>query len=287
MADQDVDRWRQLDRLCTEALQLAPGERGVFLQLASGGDEALRSDVEVLLECDEAAGAFLDRPAVEELAQALAEDVASLVGQDIGGYRIKSLLGAGGMGEVYRARDLKLDRDVAIKVLERTVVADAADLKRFEEEARAASALNHPNIVTIYGVGESEDTAYIAMELVDGRTLRDIRRSEPIGTERVIEIAVQLADALSAAHGRGIVHRDLKPDNVMVTSEGLVKVLDFGIARRLQPNGIGGSARERRIPRPKTACSSVRRDTCRRNRPRAARPITGPISFRSARSSTS
>ena len=101
MADQDVDRWRQLDRLCTEALQLAPGERGVFLQLASGGDEALRSDVEVLLECDEAAGAFLDRPAVEELAQALAEDVASLVGQDIGGYRIKSLLGAGGMGEVY------------------------------------------------------------------------------------------------------------------------------------------------------------------------------------------
>ena len=244
MADQDVDRWQQLDRLCTEALQLPPGERGVFLQRASGGDEALRSDVEVLLECDEAAGDFLDRPAVEELAEALAEDVASLVGQDIGGYRIGSLLGAGGMGEVYRARDLKLDRDVALKVLERSVVADGADLKRFEEEARAASALNHPNIVTIYGVGEAGEIAYIAMELVHGRTLRDVVRSEPIGTERVIEIAIQLADALSAAHAHGIVHRDLKPDNVMVTSDGLVKVLDFGIARRLQPLGIGGSARE-------------------------------------------
>src|SRR6186997_2718137 len=109
VADQDVDRWRRLDRLCSEALHLAPGERGVFLQRASGGDEALRSDVEVLLECDEAAGGFLERPAVEELAEALAEDVSSLVGQDIGGYRIESLLGAGGMGEVYRARDLKLD----------------------------------------------------------------------------------------------------------------------------------------------------------------------------------
>jgi TolB-like protein/tetratricopeptide (TPR) repeat protein/predicted Ser/Thr protein kinase len=242
VADPDVGRWQQLDRLCIEALELAPGERGIFLQRASGGDEALRSAVEALLECDEAAGAFLDRPAVEELAEALAGDVASLVGQDIGGYRIEALLGAGGMGEVYRARDLKLDRDVALKVLERTVVDDAADLKRFEEEARAASALNHPNIVTIYGVGESGDIAYIAMELVHGRTLRDILRSEPIGAERVIEMAVQLADALSAAHARGIVHRDLKPDNVMVTSEGLVKVLDFGIARRLQPVGIGGSA---------------------------------------------
>ena len=232
MADQDVDRWRQLDRLCIEALQLAPGERSTFLRRASGGDEALRNDVELLLECDEVAGAFLDRPALEELAKALAGDVDSLVGHDVGGYRIESLLGAGGMGEVYRARDLKLERDVALKVLEWTVVADAADLKRFEEEARTASALNHPNIVTIYGVGESGDIAYIAMELVHGRTLRDILRHEALGTERILEIAVQLAEALSAAHARGIVHRDLKPDNVMVTAEGLVKVLDFGIARR-------------------------------------------------------
>ena len=153
------------------------------------------------------------------------------IGQRLGVYQVQALLGAGGMGEVYRARDVKLGREVALKVLARSAAGDPAYLQRFEEEARLASVLNHPNIVTIYGVGEDGDIAYIAMELVRGRTLRELLAERALRVGEVLDLAAPLADALAAAHASDIMHRDLKPENVMVTAEGLVKVLDFGLAK--------------------------------------------------------
>jgi TolB-like protein/tetratricopeptide (TPR) repeat protein len=164
----------------------------------------------------------------------MTSDPGAFAGRHLGGYEILSLLGAGGMGEVYRARDVKLGREVALKVLARP--ADPAYLQRFEDEARLASALNHPNIVTIYGVGQEGDIAYIAMELVRGRTLRELLAERALRVGEVLDLAAPLADALAAAHASHIMHRDLKPENVMVTSEGLVKVLDFGLAKH--PGGL-------------------------------------------------
>ncbi len=153
-------------------------------------------------------------------------------GTRLGTYEVLGAIGAGGMGEVYRGRDVRLGRLVALKIIAASENADPARLRRFEEEARSASVLNHPNIVTIYGVGEEGDVAYIAMEIVEGRTLRDVLAGPPFTIPAALAVAVQLADALVAAHAADIVHRDLKPENVMVTAEGTVKVLDFGLARR-------------------------------------------------------
>jgi serine/threonine protein kinase/Tol biopolymer transport system component len=155
-------------------------------------------------------------------------------GSRLGPYEILAPLGAGGMGEVWRALDTRLSREVAIKVLPADVANDASRLKRFEKEARAASALNHPNIVTIYDIGSFESTSYIAMERVDGRTLRETLLPGPLPLKRLLPIAAQIADGLARAHEAGIVHRDLKPENVMVTKDGLVKILDFGLAKRMQ-----------------------------------------------------
>ena len=152
-------------------------------------------------------------------------------GRKLGPYEIIAPIGAGGMGEVYRARDSRLRRDVAIKILAEELSGDAERRARFEQEARAASALSHHNIVTVYDVGTSESTVYIAMELVEGRTLRDLLQSGPLPTKRVLEIAYQIADGLAKAHAAGIVHRDLKPENVMVSKDGIVKILDFGLAK--------------------------------------------------------
>jgi serine/threonine protein kinase len=160
-------------------------------------------------------------------------------GTRVGPYEILSRLGAGGMGEVYRARDPRLEREVAIKALPEEVALDPSRLARFEAEARAASALNHPNIVTIHEAGRGEAGPYIVMELVEGRTLRDLLLSGALPMRRVLEIAAPLADALARAHERGIVHRDLKPENVMLSREGLVKILDFGLARA---DGESGAA---------------------------------------------
>ncbi len=152
-------------------------------------------------------------------------------GAHLGPYEVLSPLGAGGMGEVWRARDTRLDRDVALKVLPDEVASNTARLRRFEKEARSASALNHPNIVTIFDTGTSDSTSWIAMELVDGKTLREILLGGPVPVKKLLGLATQIADGLSRAHEAGIVHRDLKPENVMVTRDGLVKVLDFGLAK--------------------------------------------------------
>src|SRR5207245_6217646 len=152
-------------------------------------------------------------------------------GTKLGTYEIVAALGVGGMGEVYRARDTRLDRSVAIKILPAAFSADSDRLHRFEQEARSASALNHPNIVTIYELGQDGSTHYIAMELVEGKTLRELLVSGLLPIRKAIEIAVQVAEGLAKAHEAGIAHRDLKPENLMVSHDGFVKILDFGLAK--------------------------------------------------------
>ena len=162
-------------------------------------------------------------------------------GSRLGPYELVSPLGAGGMGEVYRARDTRLGREVALKVLPESLAQDRERLSRFEREARAASALNHPNIVTIHDVGREGETAYLAMELVDGKTLRELSLSGPMPVRRILAIAAQVAEGLAKAHAAGIVHRDLKPENVMVSKDGFVKILDFGLAKLVEPEPGGAS----------------------------------------------
>src|SRR6185503_11203681 len=161
-----------------------------------------------------------------------------MIGKKLGKYEILAKLGAGGMGEVYRARDLLLGREMALKVLPETVREDPDRLRRFEAEARAASALNHPNIVTIYDIGQSDGVPYIAMELVEGHTLRTLLNARPMLTKRTLGLAAQAAEGLARAHGVGIVHRDLKPENLMVTRDGFVKILDFGLAKLHEPDPL-------------------------------------------------
>jgi serine/threonine protein kinase len=159
-----------------------------------------------------------------------------LIGRSLAHYRITAAIGAGGMGEVYRATDTKLGRDVAIKVLPSVTASDPDRRQRFEQEARSASALNHPNILTIHDIGETDGVIYIAMELVDGRTLRELLApGEPLPTKKLLDIGVQAAEGLAKAHDAGIVHRDLKPENLMVSKDGYVKILDFGLAKLTDP----------------------------------------------------
>src|SRR3984893_13712077 len=163
-------------------------------------------------------------------------------GTHLGPYEILSPLGAGGMGEVYRVRDARLGREVALKVLPEAVSGNPERLRRFEKEARSASALNHPHIVTIHELGEAGGMAFIAMELVEGQTLRELLADGALSTKRLLTIAAQVADGLAKAHGAGIIHRDLKPENVMVSKDGFVKILDFGLAKLALPESGEASA---------------------------------------------
>ena len=261
MDNRDPDHWAEVERLYHQARHQNADAREAFLRRACDGNSGLRTDVEALLNLETAAERFLTRPALEQTARTLAESsAATLVGREIHGYRIESLLGAGGMGEVYLARDLRLGRDVALKILLPLVAADPAYRQRFEDEARSASQLNHPNIVTIYGVGEDGEISYIAMERVDGRTLGEIIASADLTISSALDLAVQLADALAAAHDKGIVHRDLKPDNVMVTPEGRLKVLDFGIAKREGAIESGRAMPDAAVPGGVDAASAATED---------------------------
>src|SRR5262249_34837945 len=163
-------------------------------------------------------------------------------GTRLGPYEIVAPLGTGGMGEVYRARDERLGRDVAVKVLPAELAENAERLKRFEKEARSASALNHQNIVTVFDIGSTDGVSWIAMERVEGETLRKLLALGDLPQKKLLTIAAQIADGLAKAHETGIVHRDLKPENVMVTREGLVKILDFGLAKLTSPTGETGEA---------------------------------------------
>src|SRR5437867_10055993 len=236
------ERWQRLDELFHSALELNQKERAEFLDEACAENDLLRRAVEALLAAHQSAGSFIENPALELEAQALAgeQDTQApdtVIGQTIGHYRIIERLGAGGMGEVYLAQDVTLGRQVALKLLPTHFTEDAERLRRFEQEARSASALNHPNILTIYEIGQADSTRYIATEFIDGVTLSERIADRPMETSEALDVAVQVASALTAAHAKGIVHRDIKPDNIMNSQgghtqrENLVKVLDFGIAK--------------------------------------------------------
>jgi serine/threonine protein kinase/WD40 repeat protein len=231
----DANLWKQVDALVDAALDLPEGEREQFVARAAAGDPALQGEVLSLLKAQSHSAHFMERSAMKVAAQALAQGSnltthETLVGKDLGDYTIESLLGSGGMGEVYLARERKLNRKVALKILPRHFVADAERADRFRREARALSALNHPNLITIYEVGESGGLSFIAMEFVEGRTLRSMMKSG-LKLKEDLSIAAQVAEALAAAHQSGIIHRDVKPDNIMVRPDGYVKLLDFGLAK--------------------------------------------------------
>src|SRR5579864_3634350 len=221
------ERWRKVEELFHAALERAPEVRPAYLDGACSADADLRRQVELLLSQAEQAGSFLEIPAVEDLT-VTATTAGSLLDRQVGPYRIVSPLGVGGMGEVYRAHDSKLGRDVAIKTLPAEFAGDPERLARFRREARTLASLNHPNIAAIYGLEESGDVDCLVLELVEGDTL-----SGPLPLDKALEYARQVAEALEAAHEKGIVHRDLKPNNVKVTPQGRVKVLDFGLAKAI------------------------------------------------------
>jgi serine/threonine protein kinase len=249
------ERWARVQELFTAASELEADERETFLDGACGQDRDLRSEVDSLLSSlRSAASGFLESPAIDELpslSPGSASEARPIArGTRLGPYEVRAPLGAGGMGAVYLASDSRLGREVAIKVLPWESSADAASVRRFEKEARSASALNHPNIVTVYDVGSSEGTAWIAMERVEGETLRPRIQRGPLPMKTLLPIAAQIAEGLSKAHEAGIVHRDLKPENIMVTREGLVKILDFGLAKPAAGRSPGQAAATETFTRP-------------------------------------
>jgi serine/threonine protein kinase len=226
------ERWQQINDLYYATLERDEGVRAAFLDEACAGDAALRREVESLLASNDEAGEFLSSSALDVAAKVLAtEQDRHLIGKKVGHYQVLSLIGAGGMGYVYLAEDTRLNRRVAIKLLPREFTQDQDRVRRFKQEARAASALNHPNILTIFEIGEHEGAQFIVTEFIDGRTLRQRLSASGIKLTEVLEIIIQAAGALAAAHEAGIVHRDIKPENVMLRRDGYVKVLDFGIAK--------------------------------------------------------
>jgi len=226
------DRLQQISQLFHEALLRAVPDRPAFLREACSDDEALRREVESLLAQDSSAGDFLKIPAVDLAARSIA-DVRhlALIGRQLGIYHVNALLGTGGMGEVYRARDPRMGREIAIKILPASFITDTDRLRRFDREVRAAAALNHPNIVVIHSVEQDGDLRFLTMELIEGKTLEEVIPKGGLPLDRILRLGIQLTEGVSAAHRLEMVHRDLKPANVMVTFDGRVKILDFGLAK--------------------------------------------------------
>ncbi|HWT01224.1 MAG TPA: protein kinase [Pyrinomonadaceae bacterium] len=237
------ERYRRAEEIFHSALECEAEARAAFLAEACRGDAALRAEVEALIAAHERPDFFLDAPAYELAAETLAGERAdSLVGQHVGRYEVLELIGSGGMGDVYLARDTRLGRKVALKFLPDYLADDAGRVRRFEQEARAASALNHPNILTIYEIGQSDARYFIATEFIDGSTLRERIQGGPMRADDALEVASQVASALAKAHQAGIVHRDVKPENIMLDADGRAKVLDFGLAKFTPHLNAGGAS---------------------------------------------
>jgi len=228
-----LQQWQQAKEIFTEALELSPADRSEFLDRACGSDQGLRKEVESLLRSYESAASFMEMPAVESAAESLfGEEEQLKEGQRVKHYEIVRPIGQGGMGEVYLAKDTVLGRRVALKFLPPYLRSDPERLRRFQQEARAASTLSHPNVCVIHEVGQTDDRRpFIAMEYIEGITLRERMNNGALTPDEALDVAIQVAAALIAAHEAGIIHRDIKPENIMVRRDGYVKVLDFGLAK--------------------------------------------------------
>ncbi len=259
------ERYQRICQLFDEALELAPEQRATFLDEACGADVALRAEVEKFLAGMSPAEDYLARPAMDVAAELLAhkQQNPSALGQQISHYQVLSLLGAGGMGQVYLARDTRLGRQVALKLLPPQFTPEVERVQRFLREAQAASALNHPNILTIYDVGQAQDLYYIATEYVEGMTLRQRLLQDKLTLHETLDIARQIARALESAHRAGIVHRDIKPENIMIRADGLVKVLDFGLAKLTETRSAERGTRKQEDETPLPDASDIHRSLFR------------------------
>ena len=238
------EHWQRVEEVLQTALDCPAPQRADLLLQVCGGDAELQRETMSLLEAHDAAGEFLEQSALERDADVLIRDENDRhAGTRIAHYEIIRRLGGGGMGEVYLARDERLTRRVALKILPTYFVADAERLRRFQTEARAASALNHANILTVYEVGKSDDTQFIATEYIDGQTIREVIARDNLTLGEALDIVSQILNGLTAAHAAGIVHRDIKPDNVMRRKDGAVKILDFGIAKLVEDSASELSTR--------------------------------------------
>ena len=250
-------QWEQVNNLFHAALEREPDDRADFMDQACAGDEELRKEVESLIASHQQVASFIESPAADLAADLLAERQDKMVGRTVGPYRIVDLLGTGGMGEVYLAEDTRLGREVAIKLLPAQFTEDQDRLNRLKREARAASSLNHPNIITIHEIGQADGAHFIVTEFIEGQTLRQKMAATKMTLPEAFDVAIQTASALERAHKTGIIHRDIKPENLMLRPDGLVKVLDFGLAKLTQTQSLKSFAEAPTLARADTRIGLV------------------------------